>query len=204
MGCYEDVISHYMCIIYVQAHVYIQLYIRIHSCGHLEKIFVAFYGSLSFSFALWEASLHQYYSVFQNKYTEREREVFPLASVKMACGNMSSILLFLLILNSTHLRFKAQGRGEPAFTKRDINEEKSVMRGQIGSRPPSCERRCRSCGHCEAIQVPTNPQHSQTKLRSSSSDSEILNLDYARGDDSSSNYKPMSWKCKCGNSIFNP
>ncbi|CAI0464228.1 unnamed protein product [Linum tenue] len=25
----------------------------------------------------------------------------------------------------------------------------------------------------------------------------------SRGEDYS-NYKPMSWKCKCGNSIFNP
>jgi len=83
---------------------------------------------------------------------------------------------------------------------------KMMMRGLIGSRPPRCERvRCRSCGHCEAIQVPTNPQ---TKLHSplttsSSSSSETIHLDYTRGDDST-NYKPMSWKCKCGNSIYNP
>lgn len=75
------------------------------------------------------------------------------------------------------------------------------MRGLIGSSPPRCERvRCRACGHCEAIQVPTNPQ---TKLHQSPSFSEIINLDYTRGDDST-NYKPMSWKCKCGNSIYNP
>ncbi|CAI0464227.1 unnamed protein product [Linum tenue] len=25
-----------------------------------------------------------------------------------------------------------------------------------------------------------------------------------QGGEDYSNYKPMSWKCKCGNSIFNP
>lgn len=79
-----------------------------------------------------------------------------------------------------------------------------MMRGLIGSRPPRCERvRCRSCGHCEAIQVPTNPQTKFHSPSSSSSSSEIIDLDYIRGDDNS-NYKPMSWKCKCGNSIYNP
>ncbi|KAJ0233477.1 EPIDERMAL PATTERNING FACTOR-like protein 2 [Hirschfeldia incana] len=122
------------------------------------------------------------------------------------CSKMSSCLLILLILNSTHFSLMANGRPEPnslEFTKRGDRDQKMMMRGLIGSRPPRCERvRCRSCGHCEAIQVPTNPQ---TKLHStsSSSSSEIINLDYTRGEDTT-NYKPMSWKCKCGNSIYNP
>ncbi|XP_010437182.1 PREDICTED: EPIDERMAL PATTERNING FACTOR-like protein 2 isoform X2 [Camelina sativa] len=132
--------------------------------------------------------------------------------VLWSSNNMSSFLLILLILNSTHFSLMANGRPEPNsvdITKREgVQDEKMMMmmRGLIGSRPPRCERvRCRSCGHCEAIQVPTNPQ---TKLHSpftssSSSSSEMIHLDYTRGDDST-NYKPMSWKCKCGNSIYNP
>ncbi|CAH2076161.1 unnamed protein product [Thlaspi arvense] len=123
------------------------------------------------------------------------------------CSKMSSFLLILLILSSTHFSLMANGRQEPSShvstTETGDQDQKMMMRGLIGSRPPRCERvRCRSCGHCEAIQVPTNPQ---TKLHSpsSSSSSEIINLDYTRGDDST-NYKPMSWKCKCGNSIYNP
>lgn len=80
-------------------------------------------------------------------------------------------------------------------------EEKAMLRAQIGSRPPKCERRCSSCGPCEAIQVPTNPQ---TKFGGKNSSLSIPTIEYARGGDDSSNYKPMSWKCKCGNSIFNP
>ncbi|KAI3768224.1 hypothetical protein L2E82_18730 [Cichorium intybus] len=76
-----------------------------------------------------------------------------------------------------------------------VEDEKTILRGQIGSRPPRCERRCGSCGHCEAIQVPTNPQ-----VKTATTGATIA---YARGD-YSSNYKPMSWKCKCGSFIFNP
>ncbi|XVE86943.1 hypothetical protein DITRI_Ditri18aG0075900 [Diplodiscus trichospermus] len=112
-------------------------------------------------------------------------------------------LLFLLILSTTQGSFKVEGRPNPksdSFSK-TVNEEKAILRAQIGSRPPKCERRCSSCGHCEAIQVPTNPQVGKG-IRNSSS-TFISDVAYARGD-GSSNYKPMSWKCKCGNFIFNP
>ncbi|XP_021852055.1 EPIDERMAL PATTERNING FACTOR-like protein 2 isoform X2 [Spinacia oleracea] len=67
----------------------------------------------------------------------------------------------------------------PQITKEE-NEMK--LRGrEIGSRPPKCEGRCKSCGHCEAIQVPTIPV-TVSKIE----------------------YKPITWKCKCGTSLFNP
>lgn len=73
------------------------------------------------------------------------------------------------------------------------------VRARLGSKPPNCKGRCSSCGHCEAIQVPTNPPvQKEMKMNTSTSA-------YGRGDESTtSNYKPISWKCKCGNLIFNP
>ncbi|XP_021717878.1 EPIDERMAL PATTERNING FACTOR-like protein 2 [Chenopodium quinoa] len=63
------------------------------------------------------------------------------------------------------------------------NEEAAALRGrEIGSRPPRCEGRCKSCGHCEAVQVPTTISISVSNIE----------------------YKPITWKCKCGNSVFNP
>ncbi|XP_022773912.1 EPIDERMAL PATTERNING FACTOR-like protein 2 [Durio zibethinus] len=111
-------------------------------------------------------------------------------------------LLFLLVLSTSQVRYKAEGRPNPksdSFSKK-VNEEKAILKAQIGSRPPKCERRCSSCGPCEAIQVPTNPQVGNGNSNSSTLISDVA---YTRGDDSS-NYKPMSWKCKCGNFIFNP
>ncbi|KAH7847074.1 hypothetical protein Vadar_021530 [Vaccinium darrowii] len=100
----------------------------------------------------------------------------------------------------TQRRFIAEGR-PISIPISNFQDEKAILRGQIGSRPPKCERRCSSCGPCEAIQVPTNPQ---TRFGGNNSSSSIPTFEYGRGGDGSSNYKPMSWKCKCGNSIFNP
>ncbi|KAH9614081.1 hypothetical protein KSS87_003168 [Heliosperma pusillum] len=70
-----------------------------------------------------------------------------------------------------------------------IEEEKVMIIGRIiGSRPPRCQGRCYSCGgHCVAVQVPTVS---------------VSNLEYARGE--SSDYKPITWKCKCGSFLFDP
>ncbi|KAE8704089.1 EPIDERMAL PATTERNING FACTOR-like protein 2 [Hibiscus syriacus] len=111
-------------------------------------------------------------------------------------------LIFLLILSSIQVGYQVEGRPNPksdSFSKA-VNEEKEILRGRIGSRPPRCKRRCSSCGHCEAIQVPIDPQ-----LRNGNKNISKLNFDaaYTRGVDNS-NYKPMSWKCRCGNFIFNP
>ncbi|XP_034691734.1 EPIDERMAL PATTERNING FACTOR-like protein 2 [Vitis riparia] len=128
------------------------------------------------------------------------------------CPNFTSIhglryitiyLLFLLILSSTQLKFMAEGRAvlfKPVGFSQPVSEEKAIVRAQIGSRPPKCERRCNSCGHCEAIQVPANPQ---VKTPNTNSSTVFGTIAYSRGDDNS-NYKPMSWKCKCGNFVFNP
>ncbi|KAJ0753229.1 putative EPIDERMAL PATTERNING FACTOR-like protein [Helianthus annuus] len=72
----------------------------------------------------------------------------------------------------------------------------------IGSRPPRCEKiYCRNCSHCEAVQVPVVPKYiSATQQASGTTPRSIFN---SRGDDIS-NYKPMCWKCKCGDFLFNP
>ncbi|KAK7252747.1 hypothetical protein RIF29_36923 [Crotalaria pallida] len=50
-----------------------------------------------------------------------------------------------------------------------VNDDKVMVRARIGSRPPKCEKRCRSCGPCEAIQVPTNPQEQNGKINNNPS-----------------------------------
>ncbi|EXB78246.1 hypothetical protein L484_007764 [Morus notabilis] len=122
-------------------------------------------------------------------------------------SHFTACLLFLSILSSTHFSLMAEGRAMPipehkkSISDEMVNEEeKAIVRARIGSRPPRCERRCNSCGHCEAIQVPTNPQ---VKSGTTKQSSLLSNVQYARGQDNS-NYKPMSWKCKCGDFIFNP
>ncbi|XP_006651677.1 EPIDERMAL PATTERNING FACTOR-like protein 2 [Oryza brachyantha] len=127
-------------------------------------------------------------------------------------GHLSLLLLaILLLLASSVVHARAA-----AFT-----EEKGVagIRGVIGSRPPSCEGRCRSCGHCEAVQVPISPQELQKKRGGDArrkkkklaghGDRAAAAAGGGRGAtpdsyDDHSNYKPLSWRCKCGGLILNP
>ncbi|KAI3760986.1 hypothetical protein L1987_51390 [Smallanthus sonchifolius] len=117
--------------------------------------------------------------------------------------HLTIYLLFFLIPLSTQLRSFAQGRMlvKPA-TNSQVEVEKTILRGQLGSRPPRCERRCGSCGHCEAIQVPTTSQIKTATNGVKNPKVGVTNT-FARVD-YNSNYKPMSWKCKCGRLIFDP
>ncbi|RDX87224.1 EPIDERMAL PATTERNING FACTOR-like protein 2 [Mucuna pruriens] len=114
-------------------------------------------------------------------------------------GFVCICLLFLIVSSWIQKGLVIEGRKTQKLNDfhQTVSEDKTILRPRIGSRPPKCERRCRSCGHCEAIQVPTNPQAQNGKKNSS----KFSTIAYAS---SGSNYKPMSWKCKCGNLIFNP
>ncbi|KAF8714023.1 hypothetical protein HU200_028015 [Digitaria exilis] len=84
---------------------------------------------------------------------------------------------------------------------------KQRRRALIGSRPPRCERLCISCGHCEAVQVPIVPQQDdhhrliQSKKRSTTAMSAAM---FTYRVDGITNYKPLSWKCRCGGTILDP
>ncbi|GAB2269565.1 hypothetical protein Dimus_004485 [Dionaea muscipula] len=119
-------------------------------------------------------------------------------------------LAFLLISSFTQDVSMAQGNTVDAVKglKRDIGEKNGMERSLslIGSRPPRCKTRCSNCGHCEAIQVPIAPQQ-RLKPADGGGNHPLQNstpmAEYSRGNDMS-NYKPMSWRCKCGDFIFNP
>ncbi|KAJ4791070.1 Epidermal patterning factor-like protein [Rhynchospora pubera] len=103
--------------------------------------------------------------------------------------HFSMLLLITSILSISYVD------GRP-ISQEPKEEERMVGVALIGSRPPRCEGRCISCGHCEAVQVPIAPQSKLRKVFHG----EIL----SRGDESSTNYKPLNWKCKCGDVIINP
>ncbi|URE19770.1 EPIDERMAL PATTERNING FACTOR-like protein [Musa troglodytarum] len=108
------------------------------------------------------------------------------------------LVLVLILLNSSQFKLLVEGRSVSRLLKSadGRGEQKLTVRALIGSRPPLCERRCMTCGHCEAVQVPVIPQERNPTRQ-------FWGIATLRGD-YSSNYKPLSWKCKCGNRIFNP
>ncbi|CAN4092243.1 unnamed protein product [Withania somnifera] len=110
--------------------------------------------------------------------------------------NLQTIIFVLLLFISglTHVRLTVEGRRilelQNGVTQRKDEERMVKVRCLIGSRPPRCEGRCRSLDH-------------QTSRINQLNAIPKFFLAYSRGDDIS-NYKPMSWKCKCGNFFFNP
>ncbi|KAK7311744.1 hypothetical protein RJT34_10071 [Clitoria ternatea] len=108
------------------------------------------------------------------------------------------------------LRLNKRGRAilnhEYEVNKKELKEREGIMvaKHQIGSRPPKCENRCRACGHCEAVQVPVVPQIQSQRSHYFSIARAVTVVTYSSRSDDLSNYKPMSWKCKCGDYFFNP
>ncbi|KNA22547.1 hypothetical protein SOVF_032300 [Spinacia oleracea] len=112
-----------------------------------------------------------------------------------------TLLFFLASTFAQQQPFLAQALSLPQQNAALKGEEdKLIERALIGSSPPRCGGRCNNCGHCEAIQVPVVPQKGFPRSHFMHSTPTIA---YSRGD-GLSNYKPMKWKCKCGNTIFNP
>ncbi|KAL1824202.1 hypothetical protein ACET3Z_010980 [Daucus carota] len=110
-------------------------------------------------------------------------------------------LLLLLVISTQFIAAATTGRRILQNPVSPSQEEKLSLRGKIGSKPPQCENRCATCGHCEAIQIPT-PHTKRSK--NDNSTGRVYKITYSRSDIDNSNYKPMSWKCKCGNIILNP
>ncbi|KAK9923132.1 hypothetical protein M0R45_031565 [Rubus argutus] len=68
----------------------------------------------------------------------------------------------------------------PSSESRDLQQTKLVM----GSGPPSCYMKCQGCTPCTATLV-TVPAH------------------HPRGEEDEP-YYPQTWRCKCGDRLFDP
>lgn len=78
-------------------------------------------------------------------------------------------------------------------------------KNRLGSIPPSCHNKCNDCHPCMAVQVPTLPSHDSNPpdLTKTSAMATFFNPSSPQGN-RYSNYKPLGWKCHCGDHFFNP
>ncbi|KAL9313487.1 hypothetical protein ACSQ67_018939 [Phaseolus vulgaris] len=134
-------------------------------------------------------------------------EKMGLTQVYVSCHNYRQTFLCLIlfaILFTAKARVISSNLIHAAQKDMKKREPMMVAKSQIGSRPPKCERRCSTCEHCEAVQVPVVPQIQTHRSHYSSARATTIVVSYSSRGDDLSNYKPMSWKCKCGNYLFNP
>uniref|UniRef100_A0A0D9VYH4 Epidermal patterning factor-like protein n=1 Tax=Leersia perrieri TaxID=77586 RepID=A0A0D9VYH4_9ORYZ len=115
----------------------------------------------------------------------------------------SSLLLLLLVLSSHGLLHPTEGR---MLHHQKINEpppevEKgwaAMSEALIGSRPPRCEGKCAPCGRCEAVQVPVAPREEDRSAAAAAGRFFFRAVsDRVADDESSTNYKPLNWRCRC-------
>ncbi|GJM96461.1 hypothetical protein PR202_ga13300 [Eleusine coracana subsp. coracana] len=77
-----------------------------------------------------------------------------------------------------------------------IDESVAIAEVLIGSRPPRCEGRCAPCGRCEAVQVPVAPRMGRAEAVSGGA-GRLFRVAGDGVDESSTNYKPLNWRCRC-------
>ncbi|OWM65642.1 EPIDERMAL PATTERNING FACTOR-like protein 1 [Punica granatum] len=147
-----------------------------------------------------------------------------LSSYLLLCTSLSLfffLLLFLIIIiipslffhlhsspSSSHFHHWQLLQHHPSSTHHRVllaMEEKA----RLGSTPPSCYNKCNGCHPCLAVQVPSLPISLRSKRPPGSrrhhspvAPTEFLNPSLESG--RYSNYKPLGWKCRCRNHLFNP
>ncbi|KAF6156668.1 hypothetical protein GIB67_017804 [Kingdonia uniflora] len=103
-----------------------------------------------------------------------------MASPKYQSNALRSVASVILIFTLISLPSKSVGE---AFTQKKL---------VLGSRPPMCINRCLSCRPCKAtLVIPPSPRKRSSTFRASS---------YHQDD----TYYLLSWKCRCGNKIYQP
>lgn len=81
-------------------------------------------------------------------------------------------------------------------------------KNRLGSAPPTCHNKCNQCHPCMAVQVPSHehvqPGHTHSAASNSAMEDGFFLQDSGNTNNRYSNYKPLSWKCHCGDHFFNP
>ncbi|KAF1002726.1 hypothetical protein AG4045_019570 [Apium graveolens] len=87
---------------------------------------------------------------------------------------------------------EASGSGE---ANQMVQHKKKIL----GSRPPACVNKCLSCRPCMATLV-MPPHH--TKSKTATTTNFKTSKKYSGDEDDT--YYLLSWKCKCGNKVYQP
>jgi hypothetical protein len=84
---------------------------------------------------------------------------------------------------------------------KNVQELLFEEKNKLGSMPPSCHSKCNECHPCMAVQVPSLPTHDSIPSKVSAMKKW---LNPSLQGNMYSNYKPLGWKCHCGDHFFNP
>ncbi|KAG9150947.1 hypothetical protein Leryth_003064 [Lithospermum erythrorhizon] len=84
------------------------------------------------------------------------------------------------------------------FQSSSYNENLQTKKMILGSRPPACVGKCKNCEPCKATLV--IPPHQKM----SNSHNKQSYYSHRGGTEDDDTYYLLSWKCRCGNKLFQP
>ncbi|KAL3633046.1 hypothetical protein CASFOL_026030 [Castilleja foliolosa] len=84
--------------------------------------------------------------------------------------------------------------------KEASRNEEELRKMILGSRPPGCVNKCMSCSPCEAILV-IPPLKKNKMIKRDNNNYYHQESLWHRDDD---RYYLLSWKCRCGNKLYQP
>ncbi|XP_022752033.1 EPIDERMAL PATTERNING FACTOR-like protein 1 isoform X2 [Durio zibethinus] len=119
-----------------------------------------------------------------------------LVSLSLYISTLVISLCFHLLLSPASSFRQPQPPNSPDWVS---IEEKT----RLGSTPPSCHNKCNGCHPCMAVQVPTLPSHDRFQPGLSKAITNSMQFFDPSGNQYS-NYKPLGWKCRCGDRFYNP
>nr|XP_007163661.1 hypothetical protein PHAVU_001G253100g [Phaseolus vulgaris]ESW35655.1 hypothetical protein PHAVU_001G253100g [Phaseolus vulgaris] len=126
-----------------------------------------------------------------------------MSSLNLIQNSTTTILLITIIITFLlhHLLCPVSCFIPPqhAIPPRDPSYEE---KNRLGSMPPTCHNKCNQCHPCMAVQVPSLSRNNRVHPVSISPSAAMQSF-FLQGN-RYSNYKPLSWKCHCGDQFFNP
>ncbi|KAB1210197.1 EPIDERMAL PATTERNING FACTOR-like protein 1 [Morella rubra] len=119
-----------------------------------------------------------------------------------SCLLCTTTLVFMVLHILSPASCLKQQQQPPSSPQSLLFGEKS----RLGSTPPSCHNKCNQCHPCMAVQVPTMPSSVPVQPGSGrkTQTAPMEFFDSAPRRNKYSNYKPLGWKCRCQNHLFNP
>ncbi|KEH20803.1 hypothetical protein MtrunA17_Chr8g0381891 [Medicago truncatula] len=123
-----------------------------------------------------------------------------MASLNSYHYSTTTLLIIVLLLHHLLPLVSCFNKLQPSIPPRELLFEE---KNRLGSMPPSCHSKCNECHPCMAVQVPSLPRQDSVPSKVASM-KKWLSPSLQLGNSRYSNYKPLGWKCHCGDHFFNP
>lgn len=128
------------------------------------------------------------------------------ASQILSYGGCSYLFYFLFLCKVSNIILIAVGESSSSsYMRRSsavVVDQLQPRKKVLGSRPPTCVNKCMSCRPCMAtLVIPPHRIRTSSITTTTTTQAYQQSSSFHREDDS---YYLLSWKCKCGDKLFQP